>query len=192
MALNLPRSGGGDYNPWIAWGASVSKWFVGGEAGKQEIEIEEVIIDFENLKTGWGLIAEGQPPTWVWNDDINNPDGKPDDRDGWKAGFGVTLYLGAGELYDFDTNSTGAVMGIDAAHDDYLLGVDKNKGKVPVYRFTGSRYAKVGKGNTNVPEFELVKWIDRPADLNNSEAANDEEVAEEKPAKKKAAGKSQF
>lgn len=190
MSFNLPNSGGGDYNPWLQWGASVSKWFVSGEGGKQEMTVDEVVIDFDNLKTGWGLIAEGQAPTWVWNEDINNPDLKPDDRDGWKAGIGLTFYFGEGELYDLDTNATGAVMGLEEAHDAYLAGMDENKGKVPVFKFTGSRHAKVGKGNTNIPEFDLVKWVDRPADLVQGES-NDNQgaaVAEAKPAQ----GKSRF
>ena len=36
------------------------------------------------------------------------------------------------------------------------------QGKSPVVQITGSKPIKVGKGNTRVPQFTILKWIDRP------------------------------
>jgi len=191
MALNLPS--GGDYNPWIRWAASETKFVIGGENGNVDYVVDEVIIDFENLKTGWGLLGEGQAPTWIWNPSIDKPSEKPDDRS-WKPGVGVTLFFGDDGAFEMETNAVGAVMGIDEAHDAYLKDLDANKDKVPVFKFTGQRFCKVGKGQTNIPEFSLVKWIERPDALKEDakkEPAKEEEAA---PAESKAAagGGSQF
>ena len=194
MALGLPS--GGDFNPYINWAATDQAFKIKGEdGGTVEIEIDEVVIDFENLKRGHGLMKEGSPPEWVWYDDLALdapfPD-KPDDR-AWKPGVCVQFFMGGEDLYDMSTNASGALIGIDEAHDKYLAGSDANKGKVAVFKYTGNRGIRIGKGNSRVPEFDLVKWIDRPAELEVEESegeANSNAAPAEAP--KKAAGGSQF
>ncbi len=45
--------------------------------------------------------------------------------------------------------------------------------KVPVVKYTGSTPARIGKGNTSVPNLEIVDWVDRPAGLQGSNGSSE-------------------
>ena len=62
-------------------------------------------------------------------------------------------------------------MGISDLHDQYTEAANDNNGQVPVVEFTGGKHAKVGKGATSIPQFKIVKWVPRPVELEDEEAA---------------------
>ena len=41
----------------------------------------------------------------------------------------------------------------------------ENVGKLPVVEYKGSTPVKAGKGTTRIPNFDVVKWVARPASL---------------------------
>ena len=55
--LGLENESSGEY---IRFKPSVNAWYVDGE----EIALKGMSIDPDSLKTGWGLIQEGEAPQW--------------------------------------------------------------------------------------------------------------------------------
>ena len=43
---------------------------------------------------------------------------------------------------------------------------------MPAINITKSTPTRIGKGSTKIPNFEIVKWVDRPAELNGEEAVS--------------------
>lgn len=149
-------SGGGNY---IRFSPSINAWTL----GKEEITLKTVLVDLDSIRTGWGLMAEGQAPQWVWDDVVGKRSLKPGDE--FKRGFSVNLYLGPSRGWaEWSSNGTGPNMGVEALVAAAWGEKDANPGKVLVAAYTGSRAEKVGKGNTRVPMFEVRGWSDRPSD----------------------------
>jgi hypothetical protein len=109
FSLGLGGGGGGNY---IRFSPSINSW----QLGKEEIELKKLVFDLDSIRTGWGLMAEGQAPQWVWDDQVGQRSVKPEGD--FKRGFSVRVWL----------------------------------------------------GSTRVPNFEILGWIDRPADDGADEA----------------------
>ena len=67
----------------------------------------------------------------------------------------------------------GAVKGITALYEQFEREAPQHANKVPVVKYTGSTPARIGKGNTSVPNLEIDDWVDRPAGLNGSNGASE-------------------
>jgi len=155
-------SGGGSY---IRFSPSVNGWIFGGE----EITPKKMIFDMDTIKTGWGKVDAGSPPEWVWDDAVGRRGAKPGDD--FKRGFSVKVWLGPDRGWaEWSSNGTGPCMGFEALAGE-AMG-QKEDGKVVAVQYAGSRPEKVGKGNTRVPLFEILGWVDRPAD--DGDEAEDE------------------
>ena len=69
---------------------------------------------------------------------------------------------------EFATTAVGAVKGVTGLYQQYEREAAEHVNQVPVVKYAGSTPARIGKGNTNIPNLEIVDWIDRPADLQDS------------------------
>jgi len=153
---------------YIRYMASTSSWQSRGEPFK----FGQAVMDLENIRTGWCYIAEGTAPEWVMDGSLKDRAAKPQ-GEGWKRGFKVDVFsksmFGEDEpVKEWATNATGATMGIQALYAEYERS--REEGKVPVVEFVGATPTKVGKGNTNVPNFKIVKYVDRPVGLGDDDA----------------------
>ena len=119
-------------------------------------------IDIENGSTGWLLIGEGIRD---WKpfpiDDVTPPSPGPS----YKRGFSILLYapklLGSPEAHEM-CSSTGAHLSFcerlyNEAEPQF------GKGNVPIVKITEAEPIKVGKGKSRELQFEIVKWVPRPA-----------------------------
>lgn len=169
MPLNF-NNNNGSANSYIRYMASTASWSVDGDT----IELKQAIFDLDNIRTGWCHIDTGQAPEWVMDHDLSTPAPKPD-TDGFKRGFQVDMYskstFGDEPVREWGTNSTGAQLGIQDLYTQYEAEVPNNQGKVPVVEYSGGTPTKIGKGNTNVPKLKIVKWVDRPAELDQGAVA---------------------
>lgn len=169
MPLNL--NNGGDFTPHIRYMASTSSWRMSAENGAEDFTMTQAVFDMENIATGWCVFEEGEAPEWLMDPNLETPAPKPGDGREWKRAFKVNVYspkaFGNEPVREFGTNGTGAAMGIEALYAKWEEGVGSNSGKVPVCKFEGATPTKVGKGNTNVPNFTIAKWISRPHELND-------------------------
>jgi hypothetical protein len=83
--------------------------------------------------------------------------------------FADSLAAGGPSIREFASNTQVTVRAIDQLHTEWLA--QRQDGKVPVV--TTTRYQEIpsGKGSVNYrPLFQIIRWIDRPADLQPNKA----------------------
>ena len=162
MPLAIP--GGGDGKPYIRFQASVNSWQMSGADGKAvEFTFDQpAAFDIQNVQLGWLLLETGNRDWQPWPANVQQP--KPEGD--YKAGFEVSVFsktMFADEpLRSYSTNSTGNVMFIQDLYNAAEACPEFQQAMSPVVKITGTKPIKVGKGNTRVPQFEIVKWIPRP------------------------------
>lgn len=163
MPLAIP--GGGDATPYIRFQASVNAWQMSGDDGKPvEFAFDQpAVFDIQNVQLGWLLLETGNRDWKPWPNNAQQP--KPAEGD-YKAGFEVQVFsktmFHEDAVRSFSSNSTGSVMFIQNLYNECEAHGEFAQGLSPVVKITGSTPIKVGKGNTRVPTFEIVKWIARP------------------------------
>jgi hypothetical protein len=165
MNLNLSNSGGsGNY---IRFSPQANAW--SNQDG--EFVLEKFVFDYENLQTGWMLIATG---IFEFNadDSLGRKGAQPTPEH--KRGFKATFYNKTMGVAEFSANGAGANMGLEFLYKQVQAQAGANLGKLPVVEYTGSRPEKVGKGSTRVPEFTVTGWVARPAALQEGAAAEPE------------------
>ena len=81
MSLDLGNDS--NFTPYIRWMASVQAWRENGEDGPQQVEIENVVMDLENIRQGWGFFAEGEAPSWEWDNGSRPPRPSTDHKRGF-------------------------------------------------------------------------------------------------------------
>ena len=161
MNLNLSNSGGsGNY---IRFSPQANAW--SNQDG--EFTLEKFVFDYENLQTGWMLIAVGvyefQP-----DESLGRKSAQPSPEH--KRGFKATFYNKTMGIAEFSANGAGANMGLEGLWKQVQAQAGANAGKLPVVEYTGSRPEKVGKGSTRVPEFKVTGWVARPAAMQEGAA----------------------
>lgn len=163
MSILDLSSGGGSY---IRFMPSANAWVF----GKDEIQLKKVLFDMHSIKTGWCLMAEGQAPQWIWDAAMGRRGLKPEGE--FKRGFSVQVYLGPQRGWaEWSSNGVGPCKGFDEFATAPIAERDANPGKALAANYVGSRAERVGKGNTRVPLFEVVGWVERPADVDAEDEA---------------------
>jgi len=154
MNLNLSNSGGsGNY---IRFSPQANAW--SNQDG--EFVLEKFVFDYENLQTGWMLIAIGVFE-FIADESLGRKSAQPSPEH--KRGFKATFYNKTMGIAEFSANGAGSNMGLEALYKQVQAQAGANAGKLPVVEYTGSRAEKVGKGSTRVPEFNVTGWVARPA-----------------------------
>jgi len=148
--LNINGGGGGSY---IRFMPSANAWIF----NNAEITMDTVVFDHDTIKTGWGLMSEGEAPSWVWDERLGVSGERPSADH--KRGFSIKLYTKATGTVEWSSTGTGPVMGFDVIFEEIWNGREQNHGKVAMCKYNGSEAKKVGKGNTRKPLFSLTKWV---------------------------------
>ena len=176
MNLNLSNSGGGNGN-YIRFSPQANAWT--NQDG--EFTFEKSVFDYENLETGWMLIATGIFE-FIPDNGLGQKGAQPSGEH--KRGFRATFYNKTMGVAEFSANGAGANMGLEALWKQVQAQQSANAGKLPVVEYKGSRPEKVGKGTTRVPLFEVVSWVARPVAMSedNSGGFDPEVSAPVKPA----------
>jgi hypothetical protein len=164
MPLALPT---GDSQPYIKFLPSGNSWQMSSEAGSVEFDFSKpAVFDVQKVQLGWLWLAEGQRDWQPWPNNVQTP--KPAEGE-YKAGFEMLVYstvlFGEDQVRMFAASGTGSVMFIQALYNEAEKCPEFKEGMVPVVKINGSKPLKVGKGNTRVPQFEIVKWVARPTVL---------------------------
>jgi len=179
MNLNLSNSGGsGNY---IRFSPQANSW--SNQDG--EFTLDKFVFDYENVQTGWMLIATG---VFEFNadDSLGRKGAQPSPEH--KRGFKVVFYNKTMGVAEWSANGAGSNMGLEALYKQVQAQVASNEGKLPVVEYKGSRPEKVGKGSTRVPEFTVTGWVARPSALTaNGESEVEAIPFREKPAPSKPA-----
>jgi hypothetical protein len=132
-----------------------------------EVTLDHVVFDPETIKAGWGKMATGQAPEWIWDNPPERKGPLPSeekDKEGkpvWKRGFHVSFFAKGIGLVTWSSTGAGPFDGFRACYEQIAKQLAANPGAVPVLKYTGSTPVKKGLGNTRVPNFNLVKWVPR-------------------------------
>jgi hypothetical protein len=189
LGLNFSSEGGGNYLGIVKFNAKAGRMFRRDRENGESIDTDitrtfKAIIDVENIEMGWMDFDTGGAPSMIMAHHLSPKPQKPSDKYRW--GARVVLKLSkelGGDLREMASNSKSFLRGLDKLHDDYLEGVKKNPGKLPVVTLDESVPIVTGEGakkSTNyAPAFEITGWTKRPDDLvytpRNAPAQDDEE-----------------
>jgi hypothetical protein len=156
MNLNLSNSGGnGNY---IRFSPQANAW--SNQDG--EFPLDKFVFDYENIQTGWMLIATGIFE-FIADNSLGQKGSQPTAEH--KRGFKVVFYNKSMGVAEWSANGAGSNMGLEALYKQVQSQAPANAGKLPVVEYKGSRPEKVGKGSTRVPEFNVTSWVARPVAL---------------------------
>jgi hypothetical protein len=88
------------------------------------------------------------------------------DKDPWQFGFYLPLADDAGQLFVYSTSSRGgkdAIANLLEAYGDFCEQESINK--LPLVGLSSDHYPHPEYGRVGVPIFEILRWVDRPADI---------------------------
>lgn len=193
MALGLnTESSSGDFMPIITYSA-VSGRFTridrsqddAGDWDKDEVDITDgfmAAVDMANIEVGWMAFVGGTPDFKMVVNGETFPE-RPSSNH--KQAFRVTLMLGTdlgGTVRQFSHTAKCVLRVFDELDDVFRASPEKQEGKIPVIKMTGTEAIKTktpqGTNTHYAPKLEIVKWIDRPDEMNVSEAVDsDDETA---------------
>jgi hypothetical protein len=164
----MPLHIGGVSNakPYVKFNAKADKWFARGEDGSdQEITRPTFIVDLPNIATGWLLFREGQAPERCIDPSLDQA--APSPGEGFKRGFVVMTYSqkffgGAAEFSSASIHLSNAMKDIYSAWETER---GNHHGMLPVVSCTGAEAMKDKYGTNYRPKLEIVKWVERPAEL---------------------------
>lgn len=192
MALNLPERGSGeDRTPIVKYDARAGRLFrvdrtqADGSWESNTVEITPVfqaIMDLERIELGWlHFPTNGAPEIDVKPYGQPLP-AKPSDRH--RPGFRVHMKLGktcGGDIREMAANAQVSIKGMDALHDAYLKEKGAHPGQLPVVKLAATvAVVSSGKGldgkpvssQNYQPVWEIVGWVNTPADLVGGAPAN--------------------
>lgn len=186
LGMQTESGGGGDFTPIVKYDARAGKMFRvdrtqddGGSWNTDNVEITngfQAVFDLENIEVGWALFAAGAPPSFALAPLGVPMPARPTSEH--KNAFRILIKLGksaGGDVRELASQAKVMIAAVDKLHDEFTAGLKTNPGKLPVVAMTGSAPVVSkgqGKSSTNYqPVFEIVKWVDRPAELNGAPAA---------------------
>jgi hypothetical protein len=174
MPLNIGASG--SIKPYVKYNAKADKWLAKGEAGDVEIGRPTFVADLANIATGWLRFREGQAPERVIDPSLDRAAPCPDE--GFKRGFVLHVFSGRffGGLAELSSASIHMGNAIREVYATFEQQRGAHPGQVPVIACTGSEPMKDRYGVNYKPKLELVKWVDRPAELPDESPVEPTEV----------------
>lgn len=199
MGLNLPSGDGNSKVPIVKYDSRAGRIFrpdrretaSGWETTQIELppHVFQALMDVENVEVGYlHFPTGGAPDLRMVKLGQAFPD-KPSDKH--RAGFRLYMKLGkesGGDLREMAANSQVAVKGMDALVDAYEAGVKSNPGCLPLVRLAGTTPVTTsGKGpdgkpvsSTNYqPNWEIVRWVARPPELQGDYVKRAHEAAQQ-------------
>lgn len=169
-------AGGADFLPIVKYDARSGRMAridrEGGENHSHDISRTfKAVFDFENLEGGYIRFAAGLAPDFkIARLADGNPVANP--GDGYKKGVRIIVKLAkdcGGDVRELASNAKAFVKAAKKLYGEYLEGVKKNAGKLPVVAMNDSYAETSGEGATRstnyVPVFEITGWVNRPDDL---------------------------
>lgn len=187
LGIQTEAGAGGSFTPTIKINSKQGRvWRVDRSQGADGWQTDEVDItnnfqfvpDLPNIEIGWLLFKAGSAPDlrMVKLGEVMADRPTPDH----KQGVRLLVKLGkdcGGDVREISATAKSILGPIDRLHDEYVAGAKDNPGKLPIVRLTGMKKidTKTPHGtNTNFePQFEIVKWVDRPAELTGGQPANE-------------------
>jgi hypothetical protein len=123
------------------------------------------VFDLENIETGWILFPEKGGPETVLAPPGKNVGPAPSKKH--RQGVRVIVKVEGDDAGAREILSTAAAFwnGVDALHDAYLAEAANHPGQLPVVTLANVQAVETSNGVSCTPIFEIVDWVDRPADM---------------------------
>lgn len=163
------------YLDWKAQGSGkhgippASWMFRGGELIRAYPEMANGLVwDIEAIETGWQIWPDGGEKSQTPNPAVHQPLPHP--------GAGYSEYVKIPMAQDPDTvvlwnqASSGSWKGFCQISAVIHMQGAQNPSLLPVIKFTGATMTITGKNSTQVPNFEIVQWVQRPPCLMQMQA----------------------
>jgi hypothetical protein len=175
LGLQTESNGGGDFLPVCKYDSRAGRFFRQdkGDNGTASVDITrafKAVFDFENIEVGWILFATGQAPSFAMVKFGQALPARPNENH--SQGFRIAIKLSkdcGGDVREFASTARACLRGIDAIHTQYEAEKAAHPGQLPVVILKDTVPVTSGNGDkksTNYdPIFEIVSWVNRPADL---------------------------
>ncbi len=126
-----------------------------------------------SLKFGWSKSdgTVGQAPERRWWQSVTRAEPRPDESKSlqggyvWRNALSIRAAIGNNQTVTWEDEGWGGYKGFAALIKQINAGFAANEGLCPMVRCTGYVDEGSGQNATSVPQFEIVKWIPRPACL---------------------------
>lgn len=143
----------------VTFNANSGVWKLRQDGETNEVQMpKQVVMDLEVFTKGWNLILKGQAPQANMVKYDKPFPAKPGEE--FKKTFCIRMYAKDIGLCEFGSNSAMVSQAIQKFFNTYLEG-RPDEVKVPVVAIKDNGKA----GEWYVPNFEIVKYIDRPEGL---------------------------
>lgn len=159
---------GGNFKVYVKYNAKAGRFYTKEdkpEADEYEVTSFVAVFDMDNLKTGWFLFAPGVAP--VKNMDPSLSEVAPKPGDGFKRGFELDVFSekNLGGVREFASTAGAVIEAMNDLYDHWVAGHAANPGKLPVVKCVGVTPVTNKHGTNYRPQFEIVSWAERPAEL---------------------------
>jgi hypothetical protein len=172
----------------IKYDAKAAKW----KLDDKVLNSITMIVNMDDLEVGPMRFTQGAAPDFrlVRAAELGKGVGMPplpadvDDkgkkvfRNGFRAFVKLPDQLTgkSASVREWASNSGATCDGLNALYDRWEVEKDQHPGKVPVVKMTASEAISGAFGTNYRPVFTIVRWVDRPADLQANCAAADTET----------------
>lgn len=153
----------------ISYKPSVDKWMI---ENNEEVDLIDFLLDPASIRTGYFLIRRGISPIKVWDEVPGikevNPGATKEEKELFKWGFSIMLYTKEIGVRDWNSCGWGTKQGFNSIFSQvYPLHVEnllskkpEDANQIPWIKYTGSE--EPPGINSRIPQFELVKWVEKP------------------------------
>lgn len=161
----------GSSGPWVNWtargrqdGKAPARSFYLNDRDKNITVLETfksgVVLDIENMKTGWSVDTP-TGPDWLLGDSPSKLPAKPNDSA--KKGFHIPCALSPRDRADWNQAGAGVFGAFVDLAPAMVQGARDNPGKLPVVVMDSVKEVKFSNGmSTAQPVLKIIKWADRP------------------------------
>jgi len=170
MPLTLLSGGGG--KPFIRYSPSDDEWTRSCSEG-EPVNVDftgPVIVDIEKTQMGWLKLMGGRDfQPWPNNEPVEKP--SHEHKQGFRVDFFSTKLFDDEPIREFSSSSAGVLNFIQDLYNKVEADGKFESGEVPVLKMLTAKKLRLGRGNTRIPQFEILKYVPRPEEL-EAEAQN--------------------
>lgn len=172
MTMDLDNALGGATTEYFSWASQDCTFKIDGMAES----VTSFLIDPQSIRTGFGRLASGEAPDWVWAETPGMKIKQPSDEH--KPAFGVYVYLTkesgstATGSREWNSNGRAAREAIKGVWKEIDAQRKANEGKWASVDVSDIKKERFGQSPViNIPVLTLTGWVDSP----ESDSGSDEE-----------------
>jgi hypothetical protein len=151
--------------PYLKFNAKEKTWAVNDEDGEiVEIKPPRLLMDLENIQTGWFRFREAEAPNIV----LDPPGTEAEEPEGGnhKRGFRLNVHSGEHGTREMASNSLMFKRAVQTLYNsEFEPQKAANVGKIPLVEVTGHTAHQGHYGTNYRPEFRIVGWYPRPKEF---------------------------